>query len=191
LHVLSPPLTFALSQDQTLHRKVLNPALPRLIEAIRGDDFVRDGMVINQSQTRKTHISICDLLSSFQRPIRDESIDSSRPHRLAPVEVGAFTLCLPVCQLSSIFYFELGFGPGRPSIDWLLGLSFEPRRITPSRVGASTPCLPFCQPFRSFFRSGPVSEGLRLIGLSAFLSAPGDLRRRGMLLIGDQFSVVN
>jgi hypothetical protein len=98
-------------------------------------------------------------------------------------EVGAFTLCLSSCQPASNFYFRVRSGLGRPSIDWLFGLSFE--------LGASTPCLPFCQPFRSFFRSGPVSEGLRLIGLSAFLSAPGDLRRRGMLLIGDQVSVVN
>ena len=36
LHVLSPPLTFALSQDQTLHRKYLNSALHRLIGAPPG-----------------------------------------------------------------------------------------------------------------------------------------------------------
>ena len=36
LHVLGPPLTFALSQDQTLHRKVLNPALRRLVAAHPG-----------------------------------------------------------------------------------------------------------------------------------------------------------
>ncbi len=36
LHVLSPPLTFALSQDQTLHRK-FEPALRRLIAALRGE----------------------------------------------------------------------------------------------------------------------------------------------------------
>ena len=36
LHVLGPPLTFALSQDQTLHRKVLNPALRRLLETHPG-----------------------------------------------------------------------------------------------------------------------------------------------------------
>ena len=31
LHVLSPPLTFALSQDQTLHLKCLSPARHRLL----------------------------------------------------------------------------------------------------------------------------------------------------------------
>ena len=35
LHVLSPPLTFALSQDQTLHRK-FEPALRRLVAAHPG-----------------------------------------------------------------------------------------------------------------------------------------------------------
>ena len=35
LHVLGPPLTFALSQDQTLHRK-FEPALRRLIAALPG-----------------------------------------------------------------------------------------------------------------------------------------------------------
>ena len=31
LHVLGPPLTFALSQDQTLHKKDLNPLSRRLV----------------------------------------------------------------------------------------------------------------------------------------------------------------
>ena len=44
LHVLSPPLTFALSQDQTLHRK-FEPALHRLIATVRGTGSVRCGMV--------------------------------------------------------------------------------------------------------------------------------------------------
>src|SRR4029079_13582676 len=45
LHVLGPPLTFALSQDQTLHRKVLNPALRWLIDRTRGEVFGQRGMV--------------------------------------------------------------------------------------------------------------------------------------------------
>ena len=44
LHVLGPPLTFALSQDQTLHRK-FEPALRRLIAALPGEDSIRRGMV--------------------------------------------------------------------------------------------------------------------------------------------------
>ena len=45
LHVLGPPLTFALSQDQTLHRK-FEPALRRLGRAPSGGkELVRRGMV--------------------------------------------------------------------------------------------------------------------------------------------------
>jgi len=44
----------------------LNPALHRLIEAIRGDHFVRCGMVSFFEQ--KLTSSKSDLLSSFQRP---------------------------------------------------------------------------------------------------------------------------
>ena len=56
LHVLGPPLTFALSQDQTLHRKDLNPALHRLIGATPGGRCaVRCGMV---SLRTETHIII-------------------------------------------------------------------------------------------------------------------------------------
>ena len=45
LHVLGPPLTFALSQDQTLHRK-FEPALRcRIVEGSGGRPHVQRGMV--------------------------------------------------------------------------------------------------------------------------------------------------
>ena len=70
LHVLGPPLTFALSQDQTLHRK-FEPALHRLVATVRGTGRVRCGMVSLQTET---HNLLNGLLSSFQRPIRSEAV---------------------------------------------------------------------------------------------------------------------
>ena len=81
LHVLSPPLTFALSQDQTLHRKVLNPALRRSpgqaqkYAVIPRENRVRRGMVSLHTET--SHSSI-DLLSSFQRPIPRSAFSPGR-----------------------------------------------------------------------------------------------------------------
>src|SRR5512138_1640387 len=68
LHVLGPPLTFALSQDQTLHRKFFDPALRRRIANLPGGKSraTWNGFV---SQT-KPIIVYNSLLSSFQRPIR-------------------------------------------------------------------------------------------------------------------------
>ena len=69
LHVLGPPLTFALSQDQTLHRKFLNLSLRRLIGRPPGGRYPCDVELVSVTQVTETQIfSIC-LLSSFQRPI--------------------------------------------------------------------------------------------------------------------------
>ena len=101
--MLSPPLTFALSQDQTLHRKVLNPALRRLIEAIRGERFVRSGMV--SISDRNSQSSVTDLLSSFQRPIAEESQRSLRPLWRGAVE-GCCLYGISFESSTSIEYFS-------------------------------------------------------------------------------------
>jgi hypothetical protein len=77
LHVLGPPLTFALSQDQTLHRK-FEPALRRAwCGSVRGTAPTRN-VEWFRSQTRNPQSSN-DLLSSFQRPI---------PSRIFPLPIG-------------------------------------------------------------------------------------------------------
>jgi hypothetical protein len=54
LHVLGPPLTFALSQDQTLHRK-FEPALRyALCECVRGTALTRNVEWFRFSNTKPT-----------------------------------------------------------------------------------------------------------------------------------------
>ena len=51
LHVLGPPLTFALSQDQTLHRK-FEPARRRLVVPVPGEREHRRGMDFCEQKSR-------------------------------------------------------------------------------------------------------------------------------------------
>src|SRR5215470_1776924 len=60
LHVLGPPLTFALSQDQTLHRKFWIPLYVACSGSVRGT-----APTCNVEWVLYRH----GLLSSFQRPI--------------------------------------------------------------------------------------------------------------------------
>ena len=130
---------------------------------------------------RNSQSSVTDLLSSFQRPNRDEPIGSSRPQRYMPLEVGAFTLFLPSCQPPSIFYFRVRPGFERPR---LIGVSaFQPASAFPSRVGASTPWPSVLSTACRFFSTfGSVSEDPRLIGFLAFRSGPGDVVVEGCCL---------
>ena len=72
--MLGPPLTFALSQDQTLHRK-FEPALRRLIAAFPGGKQrpTWNGFVQYLS-TEKTHLSFKWLAIQFSETDPDEAI---------------------------------------------------------------------------------------------------------------------
>jgi hypothetical protein len=81
----------------------LNPALRRLIETIRGERFVRRGMV--SISDRNSQSSVTDLLSSFQRPIAEESRCSLRPLWLGAVE-GCCLYGISFESSTSIEYFS-------------------------------------------------------------------------------------
>ena len=69
LHVLGPPLTFALSQDQTLRRKFRPRSTLRLCVGASGGRRPRATWNGFCSYEHKTHNLQNGLLSSFQRPI--------------------------------------------------------------------------------------------------------------------------
>ena len=82
LHVLGPPLTFALSQDQTLHRKVLNPALRRLIEVFRGEP----SSDVEWFLSNRNSIFLNWLAIQFSETDPDGKRPSRRSQRLGAVE---------------------------------------------------------------------------------------------------------
>jgi hypothetical protein len=69
LHVLGPPLTFALSQDQTLRRKFEIPLYVTLGVGASGGQRPRATWNGFCSYEHETHNLQNGLLSSFQRPI--------------------------------------------------------------------------------------------------------------------------
>jgi hypothetical protein len=69
LHVLGPPLTFALSQDQTLRRKFEIPLYVALVWKRPGGHLPRATWNGFCSFEHETHNLQNGLLSSFQRPI--------------------------------------------------------------------------------------------------------------------------
>ena len=90
--MLGPPLTFALSQDQTLHRK-FEPALRWLIAAPPGGRQRPTWNGFYQYlSTEKTHLSSLNgLLSSFQRPIPTGSVLLVGLEGLGPSRDAAYT----------------------------------------------------------------------------------------------------
>jgi len=107
-------------------------------------------------------------------------------------EVGAFTLCLPLCQPPFDFYFELRFGLGRPPIDWSFDLSLGPLGFRLRGCGLLDPVFRSVNRSSIFMSRCDLGPGRPPIDWRFRLSfGPLRLRRRGMLLIGDQVSVVN